>query len=156
MKQRYFLVFALPLTWVLLVATVSAEDITYYSPEGKIISKAEYDEIIMRRKAVFEELKMALNKATKSETEKSKRPNLNGKIRKSTSPLVQQGIYDANGRPTDDPSYLDSKGRPLFDSKGRMIIYAETESDMNANEVKVDFLQAMGRQIKYGDQARYE
>ena len=48
--------------------------------------------------------------------------------------MVQVSMHDENGNPTTDPAYLDSKGRPIYDSEGRRYVYAEQESEMKAND----------------------
>lgn len=57
--------------------------------------------------------------------ERSVEPNSNLSTKSATTK-----IYDEKGRPTNDRSYLDSKGRPLFNQDGNRITYPDEENKM--------------------------
>jgi hypothetical protein len=134
MNKKLIFVFIMLLSFAFFPIPGLAESTAFYSPEGNIITENSYNEIVAERKAEFEELKAALVKVLKDRNGETKRPHLNENEQPSDDLFVQVSMHDENGNPTTAPAYLDSKGRPIYDSEGRRYVYAEQEAAMKANE----------------------
>jgi hypothetical protein len=112
-------------------------DVTYYSQDGSLISKDEYDNICKERAKRLQLPEPSKNWSNEKalpgpamwDDSRSKSIYYGTIIRHSPEPDIKiadkpsrQG-FDSNGNPSDDPSYYDCKDRPLYDSKGRRITW---------------------------------
>jgi hypothetical protein len=88
----------------------------YFSPTGEEITKEKYDEIAA-------EYKNKINQKEKLKEAQETTPTIETK-EKVQSKYTSQG-YDMFGKPTNDPSQYDCKGRPYNNKDGNRITYPD-------------------------------
>jgi hypothetical protein len=111
---------------ILFIFDIAYGDVRYFSQDGKEITKIEYIEITERRTIEIQNFRNECNKLSSA----------------SELTIISKKTKERPGL-----KELDSRGRPMFDSQGNMIIYSEQEKDMKSGPPDLRFSPAFSGNI---------
>lgn len=144
MLKRMIITIVTIIFHLVIIGSISAKDSKYFSPEGKQISKEEYNKLTINYQTNIKNIKKMKIENLLAETDELGRPkytykggklwtinyvNMAPKLNTAFQPIAGRLGYDRNGNQTNDPIYFDSKGRPIFNSNGTRFIYSEEEEN---------------------------